>query len=1091
MEYQSRNTPVISLQHIGTKLKDQISRYQRSSPDDDLVRACMNGMEAAIRELKPTMQELNHCEPELFGMAPLHLACWFGHREVVIGILESGADVNIRVEKTISKETPLHVAAGNGYSDVVKVLLEYGANPNSVASNHLKTPLHVAVSEGHLDIVRVLLQGGAVNHVPRPASLSRFGSWCSPLHLACQRGHLEIVRSLLEHGANINIMSEDPRRASVLHEGVENHQLEIVKYLLDLGVKSNVFDSCGFSPLHSAAKHGFVDIIDLLIKGGAEVDCFDDDPMHTPLITSIVSGQYDSVKTLLEAGAKVDGILNDAAPLYQAIRHESACLPLVELLISFGANESVPDEIGYYPLHCAAYYGQYEIADFFLKRGHDPNLLSESPDDIGQRETILHCAVYGNNRDVFQLLVKAGVSVNSVAQPGKQTPLYCAVLNHKVEMVEHLIKLDADVNVQDASGVTPLHHAITSQNNEIIRMLIKKGAFLEATSLGDELTPLHIAVIDGTKDSVELLIDSGASASVASAHGETPLHFAAELNCLQKVELLLQNEADVNSSDCNGTTPLHLASVKRHDAVVELLCTKENAIVDFKDCSGVTPLHLAAFNGHTIAVRILLKSGADPTIPCNGEQISSICCRRGFQDVSRLFRESQVPSMVTTQPTVENTQSHSATLSRYLELVLETDGIGKVSQLRGAQRITQTVSAFIKELMKAVAEFDPRFNNEVALSGSNSESSKVGEPDEFDFMFYLPSLTEQFEPSYSSDDPPGYCKIELKQGISSESVKDLLKDEKYLFPQRIKACLFSHIEDMFLLNRVEVPKQIRFYFHEFSPDSGKHRIVNQIKPGFILHFEWRQGLYTGLNITADVIPTFPFDHPKDVFLNYTSQSRDLLSELEGSSNPTKTTTTSCLIPTPIAHHVTRSFENVVWRISTSKLETKILQRIPDCKRNTYMKGKILLQRSGKVPDRDGLGSCEYYIHTYLLKTAFLYELSRVPDDESWEGCNAVVRLLYIFRLLKGNINAGRVPSFFIKGYDLLLDEDSITEREARIWILDAILSFLSSTNDLQHVQMEPRGLERMLQSRRPESISTREVRKGHQQDAPSLFPFFC
>ena len=155
--------------------------------------------------------------------------------------------------------------------------------------------------------------------------------------------------------------------------------------------------------------------------------------------------------------------------------------------------------------------------------------------------------------------------------------------------------------------------------------------------------------------------------------------------------------------------------------------------------------------------------------------------------------------MATTEPTVENTQSHSATLSRYLESVLETDGIGKVSQLRGAQRITQTVSAFIKELMKAVAEFDPRFINEVALSGSNSESSKVGEPDEFDFMFYLPSLTEQFEPSYSSDDPPGYCKIELKQGISSESVKDLLKmknicsrrGSKHVFSVTLKICFCS------------------------------------------------------------------------------------------------------------------------------------------------------------------------------------------------------------------------------------------------------------------------------------------------------------
>ena len=115
-----------------------------------------------------------------------------------------------------------------------------------------------------------------------------------------------------------------------------------------------------------------------------------------------------------------------------------------------------------------------------------------------------------------------------------------------------------------------------------------------------------------------------------------------------------------------------------------------------------------------------------------------------------------------------------------------------------------------------------------------------------------------------------------------------------------------------------------------------------------------------------------------------------------------------VIPTPISRHATYSFENVVWRISTFKLETKILRGVAECKRNTYILGKILLQRSGQVPDIDGLGSCSYYLHTYLLKTAFLYELARVPADEEWERGNVVTRLLQICELLKKNIKSGCV-----------------------------------------------------------------------------------
>ena len=137
------------------------------------------------------------------------------------------------------------------------------------------------------------------------------------------------------------------------------------------GVKLDIFDVSGFSPLHIAAKHGYTDVMDLFLEAGMTADLCCVDPIHTPLVTSIISGQYSSLKTLLEAGPKVDGVLNNGTPLHQAIRLEPTNLPIIELLVSFSANEHVPDEIGYFPLHGAAYYGQYEIVDFFLQRGHN------------------------------------------------------------------------------------------------------------------------------------------------------------------------------------------------------------------------------------------------------------------------------------------------------------------------------------------------------------------------------------------------------------------------------------------------------------------------------------------------------------------------------------------------------------------------------------------------------------------------------------------------------------------------------------------------------------------------------------------------
>lgn len=132
----------------------------------------------------------------------------------------------------------------------------------------------------------------------------------------------------------------------------------------------------------------------------------------------------------------------------------------------------------------------------------------------------------------------------------------------------------------------------------------------------------------------------------------------------------------------------------------------------------------------------------------------------------------------------------------------------------------------------------------------------------------------------------------------------------------------------------------------------------------------------------------------------------------------------------------------------------------------------------------------YSIHTYLLKTGFLVELARVPQSESWEGRDLVVRLLDIFGHLKQNIESGDMPSFFIAEYNLLLGENSNAERTARIWILDAILLFLSSTDDMQLGQHDPLDLETILQSQRPECISCKEVTKLQEQDKYGHFSSF-
>ncbi len=87
---------------------------------------------------------------------PLHLAAYFGYRDVAELLLTHGADVN-----AINSygRTPLHRAAFNGHQDIAKLLLKHGADINA-KNNFVDTPLHEAVVNGSYAVAELLRQHG-------------------------------------------------------------------------------------------------------------------------------------------------------------------------------------------------------------------------------------------------------------------------------------------------------------------------------------------------------------------------------------------------------------------------------------------------------------------------------------------------------------------------------------------------------------------------------------------------------------------------------------------------------------------------------------------------------------------------------------------------------------------------------------------------------------------------------------------------------------------------------------------------------------------------------------------------------------------
>jgi len=124
--------------------------------------------EASALGLAGRVQERLEDEPALVnsyshdGWTPLHLASFFGHKEVANLLLARGADVNARSRSTrFAKEnTPLHAAAANRQIGVAQILIAHGADVNARDGSGY-TPLALAANSKNDLMVVILLEKGA------------------------------------------------------------------------------------------------------------------------------------------------------------------------------------------------------------------------------------------------------------------------------------------------------------------------------------------------------------------------------------------------------------------------------------------------------------------------------------------------------------------------------------------------------------------------------------------------------------------------------------------------------------------------------------------------------------------------------------------------------------------------------------------------------------------------------------------------------------------------------------------------------------------------------------------------------------------
>lgn len=149
-------------------------------------------------------------------------------------------------------------------------------------------------------------------------------------------------------------------------------------------------------------------------------------------------------------------------------------------------------------------------------------------------------------------LLNEGAKVDEFPQGNwSATPLYWSLFNCQFDAAKFLLMKGANVNLTDSYGSAPLHLAVSCKNVEpsFIEAIIQKGADVNYKNTSDGFTSLHYAISSRSVGVSKLLIDKGADINAPDNKGTTPLILAVQKDALPVAKLLLERGADVNLFD--------------------------------------------------------------------------------------------------------------------------------------------------------------------------------------------------------------------------------------------------------------------------------------------------------------------------------------------------------------------------------------------------------------------------------------------------------------------------------------------------------------------------------------------------------------
>jgi len=457
------------------------------------------------------------------GFTPLAMASLYGNAPMIDRLLRAGANAT---QHLANGETMVMLAARNGNPQAIKVLVAAGADVNAKENLRGTTALMWAAEQRHPEAVKMLVEIGA-DH-------------------AATSGMAGLPRNYMAPRVNTAAVKDAQRRyaAAIAAGRTYEQQLE---YEVAQGAKINIGfrqRQLGQTPPAGAAPPATPQTPPAA-DAAAAVEAADDTDVIvaglvgsgggglTALVFAAREGDLESAKNLLDAGANVNQTTEYGwTPLLTATNNRH--YKLAQYLIQRGANPNIANKGGWTPLYLATDNRNIEGGDYPVPKPDMDNLeiikllLDKGADVHGTiKDNTLTRTIFtmqwffeagatpfirasqSSDTELMKLLLKYGADPKAKTVNGDNALTLAGGIGwvdgvtferspkDNVEAVRMLLDLGLDPNSQNNEGRTPLMGAALKGRNEVVQMLVDKGAKLDARDRGSRDTHIVAATIAG------------------------------------------------------------------------------------------------------------------------------------------------------------------------------------------------------------------------------------------------------------------------------------------------------------------------------------------------------------------------------------------------------------------------------------------------------------------------------------------------------------------------------------------------------------------------------------------------------------------